>query len=58
MNKLSIFEALFLLMIYFHFTEYIVVPTAFEIQLGIKLPEVFYIPEVPNFCAVYLSETI
>ena len=59
MNKLSIFEALvFLLMTYFHFIEYIVVPIAFEIQLGIKLPEVFYIPGVPNFCAVHLSETI
>jgi hypothetical protein len=58
MNKLSIFEALFLLMTYFHFTEYIVVPIAFEIQLGIKFPEVFYIPRVPDFCAVHLSETI
>jgi hypothetical protein len=58
MNKLSIFEALFLLMTYFYFTEYIVVPIAFEIQLGIKLPEVFYIPGVPDFCAIHLSETI
>jgi hypothetical protein len=33
-------------MTYFHFTEYIVVPIAFEIQLGIKLPEVFYVPGV------------
>jgi hypothetical protein len=58
MNKLSIFEALFLLMTYFHFTEYIVVLIAFEIQLGIKLPEVFYVPGVPDFCAIHLSETI
>ena len=57
MNKLSTLEA-FLLMIYFPFKEYIVDPIAFEIQLGIKLPEVFYIPGVPNFCAVHLSETI
>jgi hypothetical protein len=48
----------FLLMTYFHFTEYIVVPIAFEIQLGIKLPEVFYILGVPDFYAVHLSETI
>jgi hypothetical protein len=39
-------------MTYFHFTEYIVVPIAFEIQLGIKLPEVFYVPGVPDFCAI------
>jgi hypothetical protein len=58
MNKLSIFEAFFLLMTYFHFTEYIVVPIAFEIQLGIKLPEVFYVPGVLDLCAVHLSETI
>jgi hypothetical protein len=45
-------------MTYFHFTEYIVVTIAFEIQLGIKFPEVFYIPEVPDFCAVHLSEMI
>ena len=58
MNKLSIFEALFLLMTYFHYTEYIVAPIAFEIQLGIKLPEVFYVPGVPDFYAIHLSETI
>jgi hypothetical protein len=51
-------KPLFLLMIYFHFTEYIVVPIAFEIQLGIKLPEVFYVPGVPDFCVIHLSETI
>jgi hypothetical protein len=45
-------------MTYFHFTEYIVVPIAFEIQLGIKLPEVFYVPGVPDFCAIHLSETV
>jgi hypothetical protein len=45
-------------MTYFHFTEYIVVPIAFEIQLGIKLPEVFYVPGVPDFCDIHLSETI
>ena len=48
----------FLLMTYFHFTEYIVVPIAFEIQLGIKLSEVLYVPGVPNFCAIHLSEAI
>jgi hypothetical protein len=48
----------FLLMTYFHFTEYIVVPIAFEIQLGIKLPEVFYVPGVLDLCAIHLSETI
>jgi hypothetical protein len=58
MNKLSIFEAFFIDDIFPHFTEYIVVLIAFEIQLGIKLPEVFYIPGVPNFCVVHLSETI
>jgi hypothetical protein len=51
-------KPLFLLMTYFHFTKYIVVPIAFEIQLGIKLPEVFYVPRVPDFCAIHLSETI
>jgi hypothetical protein len=50
--------SLFLLMTYFHFTGYIVVPIAFEIQLGIKLPEVFYVPGVPDLCVVHLSETI
>jgi hypothetical protein len=45
-------------MTYFHFTEYIVVPIAFEIQLGIKFPEVFYVPGVPDLCVVHLSETI
>ena len=58
MNKLSIFETPFLLMTYLHFTEYIVVPIAFEIQLGIKLPEVFYVSGVPDFCAIHLSEAI
>jgi hypothetical protein len=58
MNKLSIFEAFFLLMTHFHFTEYIVVPIAFEIQLGIKIPEVFYVLGVPDFSVVHLSETI
>jgi hypothetical protein len=57
-NKLSIFETPFLLMAYFHFTEYIVVLIASEIQLGIKLPEVFYVPGVPDFRAIHLSETI
>ena len=57
MNNMGILEVS-LLMIYFQFTEYIVVPIAFEIQLGIKLPEVFYILGVPNFRAVHLSETI
>jgi hypothetical protein len=45
-------------MTYFHFTEYVVVPAVFEIQLGIKLSEVFYVPGVPDFCAIHLSETI
>ena len=58
MNKLSIFETPFLLMTYFRFTEDIAVPIASEIQLGIKLPEVFYVPGVPDFCAIHLSETI
>jgi hypothetical protein len=31
-------------MTYFHFTEYIAVPAVFEIQLGIKLSEVSYVP--------------
>jgi hypothetical protein len=43
MNNMSILEVS-LLMIYFQFTEYIVVPIAFEIQLGVNFPEVFYIP--------------
>jgi hypothetical protein len=43
MNNMSILEVS-LLMIYFQFTEYIVVLIAFEIQLGVKFPEVFYIP--------------
>ena len=57
MNNMGILEVS-LLMIYFQFTEYIVIPIAFEIQLGIKLPEVFYVPGVPDFCAIHLSETI
>jgi hypothetical protein len=48
MNKLSIFEAFFIDDTFPVFTEYIVVPIAFEIRLRIKLPEVFYIPGVPN----------
>jgi hypothetical protein len=43
MNNMGILEVC-LLMIYFQFTEYIVIPIAFEIQLGVKLPEVFYVP--------------
>jgi hypothetical protein len=51
-------KPLFYLMAYFHFTEYIVVSIASEIQLGIKLPEVFYVPGIPDFRAIHLSETI
>jgi hypothetical protein len=43
MNNLSILEVS-LLIIYFQFTEYIVVLIAFEIQLGVKISEVFYVP--------------
>jgi hypothetical protein len=43
MNNLSALEA-FLLMIYFPVYRVHVVPIAFEIQLGVKLPEVFYVP--------------
>jgi hypothetical protein len=45
-------------MTYFHFTEYIVIPAVVEIQLGIELSEVFYVPGIPDFCAIHLSETI
>jgi hypothetical protein len=45
-------------MTYSHFTEYIVIPAVFETQPGIKLSEVFYVPGVPDFCTVHLSETI
>jgi hypothetical protein len=57
MNNMGILEVS-LLMIYFHFTEYIIVPIAFEILLGVEFPEVFYVPRVSNFRAICLSETI
>ncbi len=31
---------------------------SFEIQLGVKLSEVLYVPGVPNFCAIHLGEAI
>jgi hypothetical protein len=43
MNNMGILEVS-LLMIYFQFIEHIVIPIAFEIQLGVKLPEVLYVP--------------
>jgi hypothetical protein len=43
MNNMCILEVS-LLMIYFQFIEYIVVSIAFEIQLGVKFHEVFYVP--------------
>jgi len=30
----------------------------FEIQLGVKLSEVLYVPGVPNFRAIHLGEAI
>jgi hypothetical protein len=44
-NSLSAFEnEVFLLMVYYPITEYNAIPIAFEIQLGVKLPEMLYIP--------------
>jgi hypothetical protein len=45
-------------MTHFHFTEYIVAPAVLKYSLGIKLSEVLYVPGVPNFCAIHLSEAI
>ena len=33
-------------------------PGCFEVQLGVKLSEVLYVPGVPNFRAIHLGEVI